>query len=126
MNVKFLKIIFVLLFFVFAGNKSANSEILKEFKILGNDRISKDTIIMFSDILPNDKIDTQKLNIILKNLYETNFFENVSVLFEDSILEIKVIENPIIERINFEGIKSNKINDLIKKNIILKSRSSLQ
>ena len=124
MNVKFLKIIFVLLFFVFAGNKSANSEILKEFKILGNDRISKDTIIMFSDILPNDKIDTQKLNIILKNLYETNFFENVSVLFEDSILEIKVIENPIIERINFEGIKSNKINDLIKKNIILKSRSS--
>ncbi len=124
MNVKFLKIIFVLLFFVFAGNKSANSEILKEFKILGNDRISKDTIIMFSDILPNDKIDTQKLNIILKNLYKTNFFENVSVLFEDSILEIKVIENPIIERINFEGIKSNKINDLIKKNIILKSRSS--
>ena len=124
MNVKFLKIIFVLLFFVFAGNKSANSEILKEFKILGNDRISKDTIIMFSDILPNDKIDTQKLNIILKNLYETNFFENVSVLFEDSIWEIKVIENPIIERLNFEGIKSNKINDLIKKNIILKSRSS--
>ena len=124
MILKFLKIIALLLFFVFAVSKSAISEIVKDFKIIGNDRISKDTIFMFSDISLNDNLNPLKLNIILKNLYETNFFEDVSIKFEDNILEIKVKENPIIEAINFEGIKSNRINDLIKKNITLKSRSS--
>ena len=115
MILKFLKIIALLLFFVFAVSKSAISEIVKDFKIIGNDRISKDTIFMFSDISLNDNLNPLKLNIILKNLYETNFFEDVSIKFEDNILEIKVKENPIIEAINFEGIKSNRINELIKK-----------
>ena len=79
---------------------------------------------MFSNVSLNENIDSSKLNEILNNLYDTNFFENISINFLENILEIQVSENPIIENINIEGIKSNRINDLIKKNINLKSRSS--
>ena len=49
------------------------------------------------------------LNQILKKLYNTNFFETVSVKLSNDILIIKVKENPIIQNINYEGIKSSKI-----------------
>ena len=105
MTFKFLKIIAVLFFSFFTFNKSAVSEILKDFRIIGNDRISKETIIMFSNVSLNENIDSSKLNEILNNLYDTNFFENISINFLENILEIQVSENPIIENINIEGIK---------------------
>ena len=102
----------------------SNAELIKEIKITGNDRISDETILMFSKININDDINNSDLNDILKTLYETNFFKNISLNFTSNILEIKVIENPIIQNIVYEGIKSNKIKDLIVKNSKLKSRSS--
>ena len=115
-------IVLVIIFFTFC--RVAFSETIKDFKVNGNQRISKETIIMFSETKINEKLDEYKLNQILKNLYETNFFNNVSIKFQNNILIINVEENPIIEKINFDGIKSQRINDLIKKNTTLRSRSS--
>ena len=102
----------------------SNAEVINDIKIIGNDRISKETIVMFSEVDINDNVNTNVVNTVLKNLYNTNFFENVSVNFTNSILEIRVVENPIIQNINYEGIKSNKIKDLIRTSTKLKSRSS--
>ncbi len=100
------------------------SEVVKKINVNGNERVSKDTIIMFSSIKINDEINQKILNNSLKLLYETNFFENVSYSFENNILKINVIENPIINTISFEGIKSNTIKEKISKKLKLKSRSS--
>ena len=125
LNIKFIKIFFTFLFlFLLSLNKIALAEIVKDFKITGNDRISNETIIMFSEISINEDVNSTKLNKTLKKLYETNFFEDIFLKLKNNILEIKIIENPIVEAINFQGIKSNKIKDLIKKNNILRSRSS--
>ncbi len=102
----------------------SNSEIISNIKIIGNDRISKETIVMFSEVDINDNVNANVVNNVLKNLYNTNFFKDVSVNFKNNILEIKVIENPIIQNINYDGIKSNKIRDLILSSTKLKSRSS--
>ena len=102
----------------------SNAEVINDIKIIGNDRISKETIVMFSEVEINDNVNANVVNTVLKNLYNTNFFENVSVNFTNSILEIRVVENPIIQNINYEGIKSNKIKDLIRTSTKLKSRSS--
>ena len=122
MRNKFIKLL--ILFFIFGFNKISYSDVVKGFDIIGNDRISEETIIMFSKISIKDEIDSEKLNETLKNLYNTNFFDFVSVNIENNILQIQVKENPIIEKINFEGLKSKRIIDLIKSNISLKSRSS--
>ena len=64
------------------------------------------------------------LKLMKQGLYETNFFENISINFKNNVLTIKVVENPIIEEIVYTGIKSKKIKNFLIKNLKLKSRSS--
>ena len=119
---KIFKIIIILVYFCFYTH--ANSETIKNIEIVGNERIPDETILMFSDVQIDDKIDNENLNKILKNLYETNFFENVSVSFDKTILRIKVIESPIIDKVVYTGIKSDSMKEEISKILKLKSRSS--
>ena len=100
------------------------SEILKEIKINGNERITDEIISMFSDIELGQDVKNSDINNIIKNLYETNFFNNVSVTLNNSIILINVDEAPIIENVIITGIKAQKIKELIKDNFKLKSRSS--
>jgi outer membrane protein insertion porin family len=103
---------------------SVKSETLREIKITGNERISNDTIILFSGLKEISKISDEIINNSLKNLYETNFFENVSINYIDGKILIIVKEFPIIESINIDGIKAKRIKESIFKNLNLKSRSS--
>ena len=79
---------------------------------------------MFINVDIKDQINDNKLNQILKDLYSTDFFKDINLNFEDQTLFIKVIENPIIENISYNGVKSNRILDVIKENTSVKSRSS--
>ena len=117
----FFKIVF-LISILFTVN--AFSKTLNKIEVSGNDRISDETIKLFISVNINDDIDDNKLNKILKDLYETNFFKDVSVKFFNQILSINVEENPIIENIFYNGVKSNRILELIKKDTTIKSRSS--
>ena len=123
----FLNIIKSVVFFVFVlffSLKSAYSEIVKKIEILGNDRIPDETILMFSNVNKEDDLDEKKLNDILKNLYDTDFFKNLKVSVQNNILTIQVEEFPLIQEIKIEGVKANKIKDAITNNLVLKSRSS--
>jgi outer membrane protein insertion porin family len=116
-----LKTIFLILFFL---SSHGFSDTLNKIVIVGNDRISDETIKLFIQVELNDEINNNKLNDILKDLYETDFFKDISVSFKNQILSISVEENPIIENILYEGIKSNRILDIIKKETSIRSRSS--
>jgi outer membrane protein insertion porin family len=69
------------------------------------------------------KITNNDLNIILKNLYNTQYFEDVKLSLKNNILNIFVKEYPIIQKINYNGIKSNKILEKITESKILKDKS---
>ena len=108
--IKKLKIkILYFLFFIFLNSSFAYSEILDQIKITGNDRLAKETIIMFSDLELGKNIDQNDLNLSMKNLYNTNYFKNVSMSFKNNSLEIKVEENPIIQNIIIKGVKNKTI-----------------
>ncbi len=117
---KILTFIFIInsLFFKTYANE------LKKIEILGNDRIPSETIIMFSDVNVNQNINEININSVLKNLYNSNFFDNVTVDLYNNILTINVVESPIIENITYNGIKAKKIREAILKDLKLKSRSS--
>ena len=118
---KILVIIFIFnIFFVSKGFSVA----VKKIEISGNERIPNETIQMFSSISIGDDADNNKINNILKQLYETGFFSNVNVKLDNDILKISLIENPIIQEIFFDGIKAKKLKDPITKDLKLKSRSS--
>jgi len=67
-------------------------EIVKKIEINGNERISKETIILFSKVNINDDLKSNDINEILKRLYETNFFQNVVVNLKTKTLTIFVEE----------------------------------
>ncbi len=122
--IKNLKIFKYIIFFYFIAQLSAFSEIVKKIEVFGNERISSDTIIMFANVKVNQNVDDVKLNEIIKNLYSTNFFKNITVKINSNVLQLNVVELPIIEKVNIEGIKSNKIMETLNRDLKLKARSS--
>ncbi len=117
---KILQINFILFFL----SSISFAEIIKDIKINGNKRLSKETIIVFGKIDYATDYSEEDLNDILKRIYETNFFKKINFNLKDSILTISVEENPIIESLEINGIKSTKLNELLLDKINLKSRKS--
>ena len=124
MSIHYIKQLILILLFFFFSILKANSEIIKSIEIIGNERVSSETIKLFSKVNINETLDSNDLNDILKNLYDTNFFKDISLELISNTLKIKVDENPIIENITFNGIKSDSLKQKVVKNLKLKSRSS--
>ena len=114
---------FCILIIIFT-NKPVFSEIIKEIEINGNERVSSETIIMFSKISINDDLKPKDINNIIKDIYQSNFFSDVSVTLKNNKLIIAVDELPIIENINFNGIKSKTLLEKVTSDLNLISRSS--
>ena len=112
----------ILLFYSFFIS-SVNAESVDKISINGNERISNKTIQMFANIEINDEISNKKINLILKDLYDTNYFEDVRVSFENKILTIFVKEHPIIQKITYEGIKSQSLLENINTNKLIREKS---
>ena len=108
---KQISIIFIIQL-IFIQNSFA--DIIKDFKILGNNRVSNQTIIMFSNLNIGDNANNDILNEALKDLYYTNYFKKISITFDSGLLKIKVEENPIIQSVIINGIKSDRINEKIR------------
>tara|TARA_B100000787_G_scaffold161528_1_gene141423 strand:+ start:2311 stop:4551 length:2241 start_codon:yes stop_codon:yes gene_type:complete len=103
---------------------SVYSKNYKKIIINGNERISNETILVFSEISEDKSLDENSINEILKKLYNTGFFKDVSVKIDDNQLIINVDENPIIQTLFIEGIKAKKIKNAIIEILNLKDRSS--
>ena len=124
MKVNFFKLLLKIFLFSILYLNITHADIIQKIQILGNERISNETIELFSEVSLNQDINENDLNEILKNLYETNFFKDVVVKFDENKLTIKVSENPIIENIKYKGINSNRILEEIQENTLVKSRYS--
>ena len=103
---------------------SAYSKNYKEIIVNGNERISNETILVFSEIQDNKALDENSLNEILKKLYKSGFFKDVKVKIESNNLIIEVLENPIIQSVFIEGIKRKKTEESLYEILSLKNRSS--
>ena len=100
------------------------AEEFKDILINGNERISDETILIFSEIPNQQFLDENSINNILKKLYESGFFKDVKVNIKNNNLIIDVIENPIIQTVFIEGIKRKKTESELYKILSLKNRSS--
>ncbi len=115
-----IKILIILSFTLF----SANSEIIKVIEVQGNSRVSNETIKVFSGIEINQDVSRKQLNNVIKNLFETNYFKDVSITVDNNILYIKVLENPIIQSLIFDGIKNKRILKILSEQVEMKEKKS--
>ena len=116
----FLHFIIIFIFFTF----SAYSKNYEKIIINGNERISNETILVFSEIIENKSLDENSINDILKKLYKSGFFKDISVKIENNNLTISVLENPIIQTVFINGIKRKKTEESLYEILSLKNRSS--
>ena len=119
-----IKLIFTVLVFFTIMVNSAFSEIIKSFEVIGNERITKETIKVYSDIKIGSDYQADDINEIVKTLYSTEFFENINAKFENNKLTLIVKEYPIINQIVIQGEKTEKFKKEIIKLIKSKQRGS--
>ena len=82
---------YLILFFLFI-NTNLSAEVVQNITVSGNDRISKETIRVYGEIELNKNYSTPEVNKILKNLYKTEFFEDVKISLANGVLNIIVKE----------------------------------
>jgi len=117
---KFILISFVIIFNVFS---QLNAQIINDIVIKNNNRITLGTIKTYGNIELGKSYSNEDLNKILKNLYNTKFFKDVSLKIEGEILIIDVLENKLVQAIIIEGIKAKRINKAILESLILKEKA---
>ena len=105
-NFKFYLFLFV---YLFTNISFSNAKIYNEIIITGNKRLSVETILMFSGLKTNTDLTENDLNLSIKELYKTDYFEDIQILKKNNVLQIKITENPIIQNIYIKGIKNKSI-----------------
>ena len=114
---------FVFLFSIFFTINSY-SEVVNKVEVQGNQRISLETIIIFGDIIQGKNYEREDISLLIKKLYETSFFSNISVELLNNKLTIVVEENPIVNSIIFKGEKAEKYKEKITEFLLVREKSS--
>ena len=113
----------ILVFSIFCYS-SSQAEIVKNIVIEGNKRVSTETIKIYGGIEINKDYSNKDLNNVLKDLYETDFFEDVKLELKNNVLKVQLKEYPFINQLVIIGEKSKKYREQIKKIIKLKEKRS--
>ena len=90
------KKIYLMFFLLFVANLSLSDEFTK-IEVIGNKRISDETIINIINFKKKIDYDLNDLNDFQKKLLKSNFFSDVLIQAKSKTLTIKVKENPIID-----------------------------
>lgn len=95
--------------------------IISDIEVVGNQRIEAGTVRSYLTVAPGDPYDEEKVDESLKNLFNTGLFADVTITRRGDRLTVNVIENPIINRIAYEGNKKLD-NDKLSKEVRLRPR----
>lgn len=76
---------------------------ISSIRVEGNQRIEADTVRSYMLVGPGQPFDQADLDRSLKTLYATGLFKDVTLGRDGDVLVVHVVENPIVNRITFEG-----------------------
>ena len=113
-----MRILFFALLLLF--DNAAFAEI-KQVKILGNKRVSSNTIEALVDKKISN-IDSLYINNLTRKIYNTDFFSDIKISYEQDILTVSVIENPIVNFFYINGLSGSDL-DNVNKIITLKENT---
>ena len=97
---------------------------VRDIKVEGLERVEVETVLSYVDLNKGSTASDAKLDKSLKQLYATGLFEDVSLNIKDNgLLVIKVVENPVINKVLFDG--NDKVDDsMLETEVQLKPRST--
>lgn len=96
-------------------------ELVEDIRVEGTQRLEKETVVSYLTVAKGGRIDEEKLDGSLKALYATGLFADVHLAMKDGILDVAIVENPIVNHVSFEGNDKIRKEDL-EKEVQLKPR----
>lgn len=105
----------------------AGHEIVRHIAIKGNQRIEESTIFTYLGLKEGNELSQYDIDTALKNLFATGFFADASInsaRVDGNKVDIivNVLENPVVNKVVFEGNKDVEEKDL-QAELELKSRA---
>jgi outer membrane protein insertion porin family len=91
------------------GYMAPTGQRINEVRVLGTERIEPSTVLTYMDVRVGDSMTEETLDNALKSLFGTGLFADVTLRQKGNVLEVTVLENPVISQIAFEG--NDKISD---------------
>jgi len=81
------------------------NDLIREVAVQGTQRVERETVRSYLLLQEGDPFDPRRVDQSLKSLFATGLFADVSITRNGSTLVVNVVENPVINRIAFEGNK---------------------
>ena len=97
--------LFIALLQPWMAAEAQTGEVIRRIQVEGNQRIEASTVESYLAIRAGEPYDPQKVDESIKSLFATGLFDDVTIQAEGDTLLVQVAENPIINRIAFEGNK---------------------
>lgn len=105
-----------------AARPVGSGAIIQSVKVVGNQRIEDGTIRSYMLVRGGDTFDQDRIDRSLKVLFATGLFQDVQLTREGDVLTVRVVENPLVNRVAFEG--NHKLaDDTLKSEVQTRSRA---
>lgn len=85
------------------SNLAQEGGVISAIRIEGNERTENSTVLSYLGLKPGDHFVQSDIDAGLKNLFATGFFSDVKLLRQGDTLVVRVVENPVISKVVFEG-----------------------
>ena len=92
-----------------------NGTVVRDIRVQGNSRIEPETVRSYLKFTVGEKYDGYKADESLRALFGTGLFQDVHLNLQGSTVVVSVVENPIINRVAFEGNSEVKTETLSRK-----------
>lgn len=96
--------------------------VVSAIRVEGNQRIEPDTVRSYLLLAPGDRYQADVVDQSLKRLFGTGLFADVRIELQGSVLVVSLVENPIVNRIAFEGNKKLE-DDKLRQELQIKPRT---
>lgn len=100
----------------------AMADPISSIAVSGNQRVDADSVKSYLSFKAGDDFDGDKANDSIKRLYATNLFADIDITQLNGVVNVNVVENPIISQIAYEGNRAID-DDKIAAEVTLKPRS---
>ncbi len=99
-----------------------NGAVVRDIRVTGNSRIEAETVRSYLKFTVGEKYDGYKADESLRALFGTGLFQDVHLNMQGSTVLVSVVENPILNRVAFEGNTEVKT-DTLSAEVQLKPRA---
>jgi len=104
------------------GATQVEAATIRKISVVGNRRVEVETVLSYLQFVRGDRYDAGRVDDSLKSLFATGLFSDVNIRRKGSQVIVRVVENPIVNKVAFEG--NSEIDDkTLASEIQLKSRS---